>query len=35
MTIINESNNNITEEMFTSSNVNSCEYDGASCGCGN
>ena len=35
MTIINESNNNITEELFTRSNVNSCEYDGASCGCGN
>lgn len=35
MTIINESNKNITEEMFTSNAVNSCEYDAASCGVGN
>lgn len=35
MTIISESNKNITEEMFTSTNVNSCEIDAASCGIGN
>lgn len=35
MLIVNESNKNITEEMFTSVAVNSCEIDAASCGCGN
>lgn len=35
MTIINESNENIIEEMFVSATINSCEYDAASCGCGN
>ena len=35
MFIVNESNKNITKEMFTSVSVNSCETDAASCGCGN
>ncbi len=33
MIVVNEANKNITEEMFTSTTVNSCEYDVASCGC--
>lgn len=35
MIIINNSNENIIEEMFTISEMNSCEYDAVSCGCGN
>lgn len=35
MTIVNESNKNITTEMFASETINFCETDAASCGCGN
>ena len=35
MTIVIDSNKNITKEMFASVTVNSCEADAASCGCGN
>ena len=35
MIVIKEAEKNIAEEMFTSVAVNGCEYDAASCGCGN
>ena len=35
MKIVNESNKNIAKEIFTSTTINSCETDAASCGVGN
>ena len=35
MLVVNESNKNLSKEMFTSLAVNGCETDAASCGCGN
>lgn len=35
MIIINDSNPNVVEEMFTGTTAYSCEYDSASCGVGN